>query len=82
VPEQDPIEQLALAFPYITQVTAGYPEVALFDTDVFYPVTWDRYALGGRRALKKESLPPETYAVHRWSSNWFAEGLRPLKDAS
>lgn len=76
-PEQDPIEQLALAFPYLTEVTARYPDVRLLDPEVFYPVTWDRYARGGRRSLKKEVLPEGTYAVHRWSSNWFTEGLRP-----
>lgn len=83
VPEQDPVEQLALAFPYITESIARHPEVSLFDPDVFYPVTWDHYALGGKQSLRSarkvgEVLPAETYAVHRWSSNWFANGLKQL----
>jgi mannosyltransferase OCH1-like enzyme len=76
VPEQDPLAQLSLAFPFLTEVTARHPDVRLLDPEVFYPVTWEHYARGGRRSLKKEALPAGTYAAHRWSSNWFAEGLR------
>lgn len=75
-PEQDPVAQLSLAFPFLTDVTGRHPDVRLCAPDVFYPVTWDRYALGGRRSLKKDPLPEATYAVHRWSSSWFAEGLK------
>ena len=76
--EQDPIEPLSLAFPYITKMVSDYPDVLLFEANVFYPVSWDEYALGGKRSLRKEVLPPETYAVHRWSSTWFDLGRKPL----
>lgn len=79
-PVQDPQAQLSLAFPYLTEVTARHPDVQLLPPEVFYPVTWDRYHRGSRHSLKKEALPEGTYAVHRWSSNWFAEGLRPRLD--
>jgi mannosyltransferase OCH1-like enzyme len=84
VPEQDPGAQLSLAFPYLTEITSRHPDVALLEPNVFYPVSWDHYARGGRRSLKKEALPACTYAVHRWSSCWFAPGLqqRPTKDSS
>jgi mannosyltransferase OCH1-like enzyme len=80
-PGQDPKAQLALAFPFLTEVTGRHPDVKLFESTVFYPVTWDKYALGGRRALHKEIIPETTYAVHRWSSSWFANGLTPIEDA-
>lgn len=76
-PSADPKAQLSLAFPFLSDVVAKFPSVALFAPKVFYPVTWDKYALGGRRSLKREPIPPETYAVHRWSSNWYDEGLKP-----
>lgn len=79
-PERDPVEQLSLAFPYLTEVSARHPDVRLFEPSTFYPVTWDRYALGGRRSLHKEAIPESTYAVHRWSSAWFSNGLRPLQN--
>jgi mannosyltransferase OCH1-like enzyme len=75
-PGQDPQAQLALAFPFLTEVTGRHPDVRLFPPKTFYPFTWDRYARGGRRALRREPTPPETYAIHRWSSNWFHEGLK------
>ncbi len=75
-PLQDPIEQLSLAFPYLTRITSHHPDVTLFNQDVFYPVTWDQYARSSRSLLKLP-LPDTTYAVHRWSSTWYAEGLRP-----
>jgi|WetSurMetagenome_2_1015567.scaffolds.fasta_scaffold04766_4 mannosyltransferase OCH1-like enzyme len=77
IPLADPKAQLSLAFPFVTEVVGKYPDVKLFDPRVFYPVPWDRYALGGRRSLRRDPLPPETCAVHRWSSNWYDEGLRP-----
>jgi len=76
-PRQHPTEQLSLAFPFLTDVTSRHPDVRLCDPDVFYPVTWDRYALGGRRCLRRETLPEGTYAVHRWSSSWLSTGLQP-----
>jgi mannosyltransferase OCH1-like enzyme len=80
VPEQDPVEQLALAFPYLTRVTARHPEVRLYPPETFYSVPWDHYALGGKRSLRREAAPEAAYAVHRWSSNWFAGGLRRLDE--
>jgi mannosyltransferase OCH1-like enzyme len=77
-PHQDPIAQLSLAFPFLTDVTGHHPDVVLYDPVVFYPVPWDRYALGGRRTLRREPVPDQTYAIHRWSSNWFAAGLSPI----
>ena len=76
-PLQSPTEQLALAFPFLTKVTFEYPEVHRFPTETFYPVTWSQYANGGKKSLRKEVLPEGTYAVHRWSSCWFEEGLKP-----
>ena len=76
-PRQDPIAQLALAFPFLTEVTGRHPDVLLCEPEVFYPVTWDKYALGGRRSLKKDVIPAGTYAVHRWSSSWYSGGLQP-----
>jgi mannosyltransferase OCH1-like enzyme len=76
VPYQDPAAQLSLAFPYVTEVTSRHLDVSLYEPDVFYPIRWDQYALGGGRAMRKEDLPPECRAVHRWSSCWFAEGLK------
>lgn len=75
-PGQSPTEQLALAFPYLTDVTARHPDVVLFPSDVFYPVSWDDYALRGRSALRRSQLPDTTYAVHRWSSCWYSDSLR------
>jgi hypothetical protein len=79
-PNQDVIAPLSLAFPYITESTKLHPEVYCFPKETFYPVSWDKYALGGKRSLRKEVLPPETYAVHRWSSNWFSNGLKQLSE--
>lgn len=76
VPHQDPQAQLSLAFPYVTAVTARHLDVILYEPEIFYPIRWDQYALGGGRAMRKEDLPPECRAVHRWSSCWFAEGLK------
>lgn len=78
VPQQDAEDQLSLAFPYVTRVTAEHPEVRLFSPEIFYSVPWDEYAFGGMRSLRMEPAPEEAYAVHRWSSNWFAGGLRRL----
>jgi mannosyltransferase OCH1-like enzyme len=78
-PERDPEAQLSLAFPFLTEVTARHPDVLLFPPVVFYPVAWDKYATGGKRSLRREAPPSETYAIHQWSSNWFDEGLRPRK---
>ena len=75
-PLQSAVEPLSLAFPYLTKATFRFKEVLLCPRDTFYPVSWDKYAIGGKRALHKEVLPEATYAVHRWSSNWFAEGLK------
>lgn len=76
-PTQDPIAQLSLAFPFLTEVTARHPDVLLCSPEIFYSVPWDKYALGGRRSLRREPPPEGAYAVHRWSSSWFAEGLKP-----
>lgn len=76
-PEQDPVAQLALAFPYLTEITSRHPDVKLLPPNVFYPVSWNQYALKGKKSLKREVLPDCCHAAHRWSSNWFAEGLRP-----
>lgn len=76
-PSQSAIEPLSLAFPYLTRATFKFPAVHLFPKDTFYPVPWDKYAIGGKRSLRKEALLEETCAVHRWSSNWFSEGLKP-----
>ena len=79
IPRQDAQAQLSLAFPYLTEVVARHKDaVRLFSPDVFYPVTWDRYALGGRKSLRKEALSEATYAVHRWSSCWFSNSLKKL----
>lgn len=75
-PMQDSQAQLSLAFPFLTSVTMRHPDVTLFPPNVFYAVSWDEYALGGRQQLVKKPLPPEAVAVHRWSSNWFSEGLK------
>lgn len=75
-PEQDPEPQLSLAFPFLTSVTARHPDVTIFPPATFYPVTWDKYAVGGRRSLRREPPPDGCYAIHQWSSNWFAEGLQ------
>jgi inositol phosphorylceramide mannosyltransferase catalytic subunit len=80
-PYQSPTEQLALAFPFLTDVTARHPDVVIFPTDVFYPVSWADYALKGRSNLRKQQLPATTYAVHRWSSCWYPDSLRDLKRA-
>jgi mannosyltransferase OCH1-like enzyme len=80
--QQDPVEQLSLSFPYITQVTARHPGVHLFEPEIFYPIRWDQYANlrqdKGAGSLHKKAPPPEAYAVHQWSSNWFPNGLKPL----
>ena len=73
---QDAMEPLSLAFPFITRSSFLFPTVHRFPVETFYPVSWDTYARGGKRAHYKEVLPEGTYAVHRWSSNWFAEGLK------
>lgn len=76
VPLQDPKDPLSLAFPYLTEITSRHADVHVFPQKTFYPVTWDVYALGGKRSLVKEKLSDETFAVHRWSSCWFPEGLK------
>ena len=73
---QDPIEPLSLAFPYLTEITSRHADVCVFPQKTFYPVTWDTYAWGSKRSLIKEKLDAETFAVHRWSSCWFPEGLK------
>jgi mannosyltransferase OCH1-like enzyme len=75
-PWQDPNSQISLAFPYLTEITGRHPEVRLFEPATFYPFTWDHYAQVGPPAISEEPLSPGTYAVHRWSSTWFADGLR------
>ena len=80
IPATDPATPLSLAFPYITAAASRFPEVHLFGTETFYPISWDHYALGGQQSLyTDDELPEKTYAVHRWSSNWFANGLKQLK---
>ena len=74
IEEQDPISHLSLAFPYLTKITARHPEVHLFETSVFYPIGWDE----ARHTIYKNPVPCSTYAIHRWSSNWFENGLKPL----
>jgi mannosyltransferase OCH1-like enzyme len=76
-PKQSTLDPLSLAFPYITKVTFEFPEVHLFSPETFYPYTWQEYNNKGKRGRLKEVLPEDTYAVHRWSSNWFNEGLKP-----
>ncbi len=79
IEEQDPIAQLSLAFPYITQITSHHPEVHLFDPEVFYPIMWDQYYdSSGKRSIYKAPVPSSSYAAHQWSSNWFPNGLKPL----
>jgi mannosyltransferase OCH1-like enzyme len=75
-PTRDPLAQLSLAFPFCTETIAKHPDVTLFEPVVFYPVTWDQRALGGRRSLRRAPPPDGTYAIHQWSSSWFDEGLR------
>jgi mannosyltransferase OCH1-like enzyme len=76
IEKQDPIHQLSLAFPYITEITSRHPEVHLFSPDTFYPVRWDQYA--NTHSLCKIHPPKTSYAIHQWSSTWFPSGLKPL----
>ena len=76
VRKQDPTAQLSLAFPYITEITARHPEIHLFAPDVFYPIRWDECE--PQTHHKPKPLTEETYAVHRWSSQWFPNGLRKI----
>ena len=81
-PGQDPQAQISLAFPFLTEVTGRHPEVRLLPPETFYPQSWDRYARGEyvpseSQASRGEAIPEGTHAIHRWSSTWFAEGLRP-----
>lgn len=80
IPRQDPKDKLSLASPFLTVVTGRHPDVSLFPPSVFYPVPWDHCALEGRRPLREEIVPDTAYAVHRWSSCWFAGSLKPLDD--
>jgi len=75
IESQDPIAPLSLAFPYITEITLKHPEVHLFKTDVFYSVRWDEHKLQTHTVRER---PREAYAIHRWSSLWFNNGLKPL----
>jgi mannosyltransferase OCH1-like enzyme len=77
-PSRDPIAKLSLASPFLTEVTGRHPEVQLFAPDVFYPVPWDRCALEGRRSPDGDVIPDTACAVHRWSSCWFPNGLKPI----
>lgn len=76
-PKQDSQAQISLAFPFLTEITGRHPEVRLLPPETFYPLTWDRYAREDHLDLANAPLSEHTYAVHRWSSTWFAEGLRP-----
>lgn len=75
----DPVEQLSLAFPYLTKITKHHPEVHLFESDVFYPIRWDQLR---ENSQYKQPVPKSTYAVHQWSSNWFPNGLKLLRTKS
>ena len=76
VPSQDPIEQLSLAFPYLTRITGHHPDIHLFPQTTFYPVTWHDYAPMSQHSIARKKLPDDAYAVHRWSSRWFPNGLK------
>jgi Glycosyltransferase sugar-binding region containing DXD motif len=76
IEKQDPINQLSLAFPYITEITSKHPEVHLFSPDTFYPVRWDQYA--NPPQIYRIPPPKTSYAAHQWSSNWFSNGLKRL----
>ena len=74
--KQDLVAPLSLAFPYMTRITANHPEVHLFEPRIFYSVRWDEYTHLQSRYIK--SPPREAYAVHRWSSLWFNNGIKSL----
>lgn len=76
IEEQDPVAPLSLAFPYITEITTRHSDVHLFNTEVFYSVRWDEY--DHRQSHYIKTPPSEAYAVHRWSSLWFSNGLKTL----
>lgn len=75
IEKQDLVEPLSLAFPYITKITLGHPGIHLFKPDVFYSVRWDEPC---NRTRIRHTPPEDAYAVHRWSSWWFNNGLNPL----
>ena len=66
VVEKDPKRSLSLGSMYMSDITAGHPEVRVFGNEVFYPYgPKDAVVMGKRR-----DFGPKTIAVHRWSSAW------------
>ena len=64
MPERDPAKRSSLGNPYLTMITVEHPEVALFESDVFYP----KVKFGPVNAVE---VPATTYAVHHSSGRWY-----------
>jgi mannosyltransferase OCH1-like enzyme len=63
----------SLGFGYFTEITSRHPEVHLFEPDTFYSTKYDD------QGRYKPAIPSSSYAVHRWSSNWFPNGFKPIR---
>ena len=70
---RDPRISLSLGSRYFTEHTSKHPEVHLFEPEVFYSQQWEQ------PGHYKPAIPDSAYAVHRWSSKWFANGFKQLK---
>lgn len=72
---RDPTLSRSLGFSYFHEITSRHPEVALFEPDVFYSQRWEQ------PGHYKSPLPKDAHAVHRWSSKWFPDGFKPLRNS-
>jgi hypothetical protein len=83
LPNRDPATSLSMGVDYLTLVLRWHPEVARLQKGAFIfeypdPDPWLAIRRGETIAPPPElSAPPEgAYALHHWSSHWFAESFR------
>jgi len=60
---------------FLTAVTRGRPDVAVFEPDLFYPYPWEE---PWRRAERFSGA----YAVHHWASSWMESDVARLQKAT
>lgn len=86
LPSRDPKISLSMGVDYFTEVTKRHGEVRVLSDGVIVfeypdpdPRTLPKQASDTfLTAPVKIAVAPGTYAVHRWSSLWFASSFKPL----
>ena len=72
---RDPSVSLSLGVNYFNEITSRHPEVNLFEPEVFYSHRYDV------PSQYKPPVPSSAYAVHHWSSKWWPDSFKPVKQS-